>query len=99
MAQQYRDEPDDRHPRGVQSPTDATCPTIGRRDYSSAGWLIVEVFIEGVWRKGELRSWTRRRGSGWLGNVQYSTGVTQNHHLDTFPVDQIRATSEPPPRD
>jgi hypothetical protein len=46
-------------------------------------WPDVEVSVDGVWCKGELRMWIQREDGSWWGQVQWrgEPGMT---FLDTF---------------
>lgn len=73
-------------------------PVLDSCDIAAADRPAVEVLVDvdggQQWRRGELRGWTRRRDSGWWGHVGYDTGA-EDHRVDVFPLERIRAVGAP----
>jgi len=50
----------------------------------------VEVFVEGDWRPGELRMWTRDDHGAWVAQVQYQPAGTHSRVIGAFPDEDVR---------
>jgi hypothetical protein len=65
------------------------------RDFASDQRPDVEVFVDAVWYRGELRVWLRpRHGGEWWGIVNYRTEATRTR-VATVHQDRIRLVQPP----
>ena len=48
-----------------------------------------KVRVDGAWRYGELRQWTRDRAGSWRAQVTW-TRSAGDHYIDTFEANDVR---------